>query len=109
MFDRSETNRERNDAKGVSAMTPKDETPPKVEVIKKKTQSEEEPAGVHKHQKRRKHGYRGYPNKPDVGGAIHTGTGFAGVGSTGASASGSGVITEKTRESIEELEEEEEK
>ena len=89
-------------------MTPKDEKPPKIEVIKKKAKSEEEPAGVHEHDKHRKHGYRGYPNNPEIGGAIHTGSGFAGVGapSTGdAGASGSGILTEKTRESIEELEE----
>ena len=91
-------------------MTPKDETPPKIEVIKKKATSNQEPAGEHAHAKRRKHGYRGYPNKPEIGGAIHSGSGFAGVGSTsGAGASGSGILTEKTREGIEELEEEEEK
>lgn len=90
-------------------MTPKDETPPKIEVIKKKAKSTEEPAGVHEHGKRRKHGYRGYPNNPEIGGAIHTGSGFAGVGPTGgAGGSGSGILTEKTRESIEELKEEEE-
>jgi len=91
-------------------MTPKDETPPKIEVIKKKAASTDEPTGEHAHAKRRKHGYRGYPNKPEVGGAIHTGSGFAGVGapSSGAGGSGSGILTEKTRESIEELKEEEE-
>ena len=86
-------------------MTPKD-MPPKKDVARKPAP---EPAGVQEHHKHRKHGYRGYPNNPSLGGDIHTGTGFAGVGSTGGSSSGSGLITEKTRESIEELGEEEEK
>ncbi len=65
------------------------------------TETESEP------RKSRKHGYRGYPNKPDIGGSIHTGSGFAGVGSTsGAGTSGSNVISDKTRESVEELGEE---
>jgi len=60
------------------------------------------------HRKSRKHGYRGYPNNPSIGGDIHTGTGFAGVGPGGAAGEsrGSGILTEKTRESIEELGEE---
>jgi hypothetical protein len=98
----------RDERKGVFKMTTKEETPPKIEVIKKKARPAPEP-GAHEHHKRRKHGYRGYPNKPAVGGDIHAGTGFGGVGSTaGAGASGSGLITEKTRESVEELAEEEE-
>ena len=31
------------------------------------------------HEKHRRHGYRGYPNNPNIGGGIHTGSGFAGV------------------------------
>ena len=88
-------------------MTPK-ETPPKVEIIKKKTEPEPEPAGVHEHDRHRKHGYQGYPNNPALGGDIHMGTGFAGVGPTGAGSSGSGIISEKTQESVEELKEEDE-
>lgn len=88
-------------------MTTKDDAPPKIEIIKKKPKAAPEP-GVHEHDRHRKHGYRGYPNNPSVGGDIHTGTGFAGVGPTGADSPGSGIITEKTRESIEELGEEEE-
>jgi hypothetical protein len=52
--------------------------------------------------KHRKHGYRGYPNNPSVGGDIHWGSGFSGIGPTGASGpSGlpsSGIITERTRD-----------
>ncbi len=55
--------------------------------------------------KRRKHGYRGYPNNPSVGGDIHFGSGFAGVGSAGPTGGSgllkSGVITERTREDAE--------
>ena len=90
-------------------MTPKNDAPPDIEVIKKKTKPAPEP-GVHEHDKHRKHGYRGYPNTPEVGGGIHVPTGFAGVGAPGdAGSSESGIISEKTRESVEELEEEEEK
>ena len=85
-------------------MTPKD-MPPNEDTAKK-IEPESEPADAHKHRKR---GYRGYPNNPDIGGGLHIGSGFAGVGSTGGrGASGSGIITEKTRESVEELGEEEE-
>jgi hypothetical protein len=74
-----------------------------IEVITKK-----DPA-VHKLGKRRRHGYRGYPNNPSIGGDVHTGSGFAGVGSTAGSANPSGgLIGEKTQESVEELAEEEE-
>ena len=59
--------------------------------------------------KRRKHGYRGYPNQP-AGGAVHIGSGFAGVGSTGggggAGLSDSGIISERTREDVESEEDE---
>ena len=66
-----------------------------------KTEPEIEEPEPHKS---RKHGYRGYPNNPDIGGDIHVGTGFAGVGPAGSTASsGSGLIGEKTRESVEEL------
>jgi hypothetical protein len=59
--------------------------------------------------KPRKHGYRGYPNNPEIGGDVHTGSGFAGVGSTDRSTGGSsGLFTEKTQESVEEMKEEEE-
>lgn len=55
--------------------------------------------------KRRKHGYRGYPNNPSVGGDIHFGSGFAGVGAPGPTGGSgllkSGVITERTREDAE--------
>ena len=51
--------------------------------------------------RRRKHGYRGYPNNRSGGGDIHWGSGFAGIGSFQASGnlggSGSGVLTERTR------------
>ena len=87
-------------------MTPKDLPPEKD--FPSKTEPESKPAGVKEHQKRRKHGYRGYPNKPDRSGDIHGGTGFAGVGPIGStSRSGSGIITDKTRESVEDLEDEE--
>lgn len=87
-------------------MTPKD-MPPEKDTASK-TESEPKPAGVKEHRKQRKHGYRGYPNKPDRSGEIHGGTGFAGVGPIGSMGrSGSGIITEKTRESVEELGEEE--
>ena len=82
-------------------MPPKDDSSPKTEPS--------EPAGVHEHDKHRKHGYRGYPNNPELGGDIHAGTGFGGVGSTGrAGGSGPGIVGEKTRESVEELGEKEE-
>ncbi|HEY1434289.1 MAG TPA: hypothetical protein VGG65_02880 [Thermoanaerobaculia bacterium] len=58
--------------------------------------------------KHRKHGYRGYPNQPG-GGAVHIGSGFAGVGSTsGDSGSDTPFIGERTRESVENEEDEEE-
>jgi hypothetical protein len=76
--------------------------------IPKNTESEPEPGAVHKRTKRRKHGYRGYPNNSTPGSSVHMGTGFGGVGSTrGAGSSGSGVITDKTREAVEENDEEE--
>jgi hypothetical protein len=75
----------------------------------KNTESKPEPEAVHKHNKRRKHGYRGYPNNPSIGGDVHMGTGFAGVGPTGgAGSSGSSILTDKTRESVDEGDEEEE-
>jgi hypothetical protein len=83
-------------------MTPKDTPEDKT---RKPDSEPEEP----EHHKPRKHGYRGYPNNPNVGGDVHAGTGFAGVGSTDRGTGGkSGVISEKTRESVEELGEEEE-
>jgi hypothetical protein len=60
--------------------------------------------------KRRKHGYRGYPNTRP-GGDVHTGSGFGGAGSLSGSGGGgisdSGVITERTREDVEDKEDEE--
>lgn len=60
-------------------------------------QSEPEPR-----RKRRRHGYRGYPNNPSAGGDIHWGSGFSGIGPAGAAGSSilpkSGVLTERTRE-----------
>lgn len=70
----------------------------------KKIAKTPEPAGVHPHGKHRRHGYRGYPNNQGVGGRIHTGTGFGGVGSTGTVDTGTSVFTPKTLESVEELE-----
>ena len=83
------------------------DTPPEDKFLKPEDEAEEP-----EHHKSRKHGYRGYPNNPDIGGDIHAGTGLGGVGSTerGSTASReSSVISEKTRESVEELGEEEEK
>ena len=89
-------------------MTPKDKDPNQDTAAK--SDSKAEAPGAPKRHKHRKHGYRGYPNKPDSGGDIHVGTGFAGVGPVpGASASGSGIVPKKTRESVEEIEEEDEK
>ena len=52
--------------------------------------------------RRRKHGYRGYPNNPSGGGDIHWGSGFAGIGSLNGSGGvglpSSGVLTERTRQ-----------
>ena len=88
-------------------MTSKDT--PTNENLTPKTDSDDEPAGIHEHDKHRKHGYRGYPDNPELGGDIHAGTGFAGVGSTGgAGPSEPGIVGEKTSESVEELAEEEE-
>jgi hypothetical protein len=60
--------------------------------------------------KRRKHGYRGYPNSRS-GGDVHTGSGFGGAGSLSGSGGGGisdkGIITERTREAVEKTEEEE--
>lgn len=82
-------------------MSPK--YPPPEDQFLKPDPEREEP----EHRKSRKHGYRGYPNNPEVGGDVHAGTGFAGVGSTERGPRGSSVIGEKTRESVEELGEEE--
>ena len=55
-------------------------------------------------QKRRKHGYRGYPNNPRTGGDVHSGSGFGGAGSTGPANNpvDRKIITERTREDVEE-------
>ena len=65
---------------------------------------------THEDHKSRKHGYRGYPNNPKVGGGVHSGSGFAGVGSTadgGTGVGGASILGEKTRESVDEMVEEE--
>ncbi|HEY3202575.1 MAG TPA: hypothetical protein VGL03_02835 [Thermoanaerobaculia bacterium] len=72
----------------------------------KTPEPESEPKHTH-----RKRGYRGYPNKPDAGGGVHWGSGFAGVGSTsggGAGLPGPGTVSERTQESVEKEKEEEE-
>jgi hypothetical protein len=79
-------------------MTPKDLPPEKD--TPSKTEPESKPAGAKEHQKRRKHGYRGYPNKPDRSGEIHGGTGFAGVGPFGSTSRSGSIISDKTRESV---------
>ena len=87
-------------------MTPKDKDPNQDTAAK----NDKKPGtpGVQKREKHRKHGYRGYPNKPDAGGDIHVGTGFAGVGPvSGASASGSDILPKKTREAVDDIEDEE--
>ena len=85
-------------------MDPKD-SPPK-EDEGKKTGSELETPGVPRRDKHRKRGYRGYPNKPEIGGDIHVGTGFAGAGPVGSvGSSGSSIVGGKTRDSVEESEE----
>ncbi|MFY9551548.1 MAG: hypothetical protein WAU32_10385 [Thermoanaerobaculia bacterium] len=59
--------------------------------------------------KRRKRGYRGYPNNPG-GGAVHSGSGFGGAGSLNGSGAGlpdSGIVSERTREDAEKEEEKE--
>jgi len=73
----------------------------------RKPETETEEHEPHKH---RRHGYRGYPNNPDIGGDIHTGTGFAGVGPGGATGNPrkSSFFPDKTQESVEELADEEE-
>jgi hypothetical protein len=62
--------------------------------------------------KRRKRGYRGYPN-PKPGGAVHTGSGFGGAGALGGTGGGalpeSGILTERTKEDVEKVEEKEKK
>ena len=80
----------------------------------KEVSPKEDPAKAPKSEseprKRRRHGYRGYPNNPSGGGDIHWGSGFAGTGSTGGSGGAtlptSGVLTERTREDVKKLEDE---
>ena len=48
--------------------------------------------------RRRRHGYRGYPNKSSSGGDIHWGSGFSGIGSMTGPRGSSGILTERTRE-----------
>jgi hypothetical protein len=76
---------------------------------KDKSVSEFDDTAPDEPRKPRKHGYRGYPNNPEIGGDVHSGTGFAGVGSTDRSVGGSSdIFTEKTQESVEEIKEDEE-
>ena len=78
------------------------DTPPEDKFLKPEPEPEEP-----EHHKSRRHGYRGYPNNPDIGGDIHSGSGFAGVGSTSRGAGTEpGIISDKTRESVDELGEE---
>jgi hypothetical protein len=49
--------------------------------------------------RRRRHGYRGYPNGPTTaGGDIHWGSGFSGIGSMSGPVGSSGILTERTRQ-----------
>ena len=77
---------------------------------KDKSASEPDDSATDEPRKPRRHGYRGYPNNPEIGGGIHTGTGFAGVGPGGAGgpSTESDIFTDKTQEAIEEIKEEEE-
>ena len=70
-------------------MAPKDVPPgdPKDAPPEKKSESAEP---EREHRKSRKHGYRGYPNNPSVGGNVHIGTGFGGAGSTATTPNGGG-------------------
>jgi len=47
--------------------------------------------------RKRKHGYRGYPNGPSAGGDIHWGSGFGGIGAMNGPRGSSGILTERTR------------
>jgi len=63
-----------------------------------KDASELEDTATEEPRKPRRHGYRGYPNNPEIGGDVHTGSGFAGVGSTDRSIGGSSkIFTERRR------------
>lgn len=59
-------------------------------MVKPETSSNQDAA------RRRKHGYRGYPNNPKSG-EIHWGSGFAGIGSISGPVGSSGILTERTR------------
>jgi hypothetical protein len=85
-------------------MDPKDTRNEELEDTAPSPPSSDEP----EHHKHRRHGYRGYPNNPSIGGEVHTGSGFAGVGSTAGDAAGvdRGIVSDKTREAIEEIEDE---
>ena len=51
--------------------------------------------------RRRRHGYRGYPNNSAGAGAVHWGSGFSGVGSLRSASivsSATGVLTERTKQ-----------
>jgi len=62
-----------------------------------------EPGSEETPRKRRKHGYRGYPNNPPAGGDVHTGSGFGGAGSVSRSGNpvDSSVISDRTRDDVE--------
>jgi hypothetical protein len=59
--------------------------------------SKAEPEPQRRH---RKHGYRGYPNRPSVGDDIHWGSGFAGIGAMNGPPGSSGILTERTRNDV---------
>ena len=48
--------------------------------------------------RRRKHGYRGYPNTRSRGGGIHWGSGFSGAGALSGASGDDGILTERTRD-----------
>jgi hypothetical protein len=51
--------------------------------------------------KRRRRGYRGYPNSPGAG-DVHTGSGFGGAGSLNrpGTPADAGVVSERTRDDV---------
>lgn len=70
---------------------------PKHESSSKKDAVSKAPEPAEPALKRRKHGYRGYPNNAGSG-DVHWGSGFAGVGSTSSPSGGTGVLTERTKD-----------
>jgi hypothetical protein len=57
--------------------------------------------------KRRKRGYRGYPNNPKSG-DVHWGSGFTGIGTIRGPSGSSGILTERTRDDAARQKEEDE-